>query len=469
MPRIGATIAGFEQLLLTQLARTNQAAAESAFRIATGKQVSFPSDNPSAFLQIQASENQLSLLNAVHANVDMAATIGAGLQTTLAEIRTQLDTIRDKLIEDEDNTLTAAEKSSNQAAIDSAIGTLRSLARTSIEGKRFLDGSFDYSYNGLDSSQIQRLDVYALADDTVITGSVASAATQSSCRYTGAASKINSGDATFTLTGKRGATTISVTNNESLTAVRDRVNLQSHNTGIIATVSGSRLDFTTVDYGDSATIAISATSGTFATVSTAVGTDAVVTVNGQAIASTNIDGNRVSYFEHGLHIALEFQPGFTGAFSSVTISDDHVAKFSLSTRSSELTTLSLPGLFPELLSGVSGRLTSLESGGSLAGLGTNASAAIRVLDEVLGQLSTSEARVDAFADIAVASAENLLTGLQSNLEESLSAMNTVDEDAENALVSHYQGLSDNALAAIAILQQQHSSLLGLLRNLAGLE
>ncbi len=468
MSRIAATMNSFERFLLTQLARTNQAVAESSFRLSTGKKINFPSDNPSAFLQISSFENQLSLLANVQANVDVAANIGASAQTTLDELRTQLNTIRTALVADEDNTLTAAQKNTKQATIDSALNEIRSLARTSIDGKRFLDGSYDYTYSGKDPSQIKNLDVFSLSDDTVISGSVATAATQTTTRYTGAASTINSGAATFTLRGKRGSTTISVTNGELLTAVRDRINLDSHLTGITATASGDQLDFTTVDYGDAATITVTATSGTFTTATVTTGTDAVATINGNSISSANIDGNRVSYFSSGANVAIEFVAGFTGAFSDVTVSDDNVARFSLSTRASERIKLALPGVFPEVLGGISGVLTNLESGGSLAGLGTNSARGIRVVDEALAQLSTIEGRVDAFADVTVASADRLLTDLQTNVEDSLTTLNTVDDDAEELVLSRQQTLSDNTVAAIAIMQQQQSSMLGLLQLLAGL-
>lgn len=468
MSRIGATIGSFEQFLLTQLSRTNQSVNASSFRLATGRKVNFPSDNPSAFLEITSLENELSLLQGVHNNVDAATNIGASLQTTLDELRTQLNTIRTALVADEDNTLTAAQKNTNQATIDAAIATIRGLARTSVDGKRFLDGSHDYTYSGKNPSQIKNLDVFSLAGDTVITGSVGTAATQTTIRYTGAAGAINSGDATFTLQGKRGSTTISVTNGESLTAVRDRINLDSHLTGITASVSANQINFTTVDYGDSATITVGVTSGTFTTTSVTAGADAVVTIDGNAISSENIDGNRVTYLSEGVNVAIEFVAGFTGAFSSVTISADNVGQFSLSTRASERIQLALPGLFPETLGGVSGVLSSLESGGSLDGLGTNASQAIRVIDEALAQLSTIEGRVDAFADITVASADRLLTDLETNVEDALVTLNTVDMDAEQLVLDRYTALSDNTVAALAIMQQQQSSMVSLLRKLAGL-
>jgi hypothetical protein len=170
--------------------------------------------------------------------------------------------------------------------------------------------------------------VLSLSDDTTLAGAVTSAATRATVTYTGGGgSKINSGDATFTLTGQRGATVISVTHNESLSAVRDRINADSHDTGITAAVAGNNLIFTTVDYGSDASLLIDVTSGSFATAGSTAGTDAVVTINGQSIAADDVSGNRVWFRDQGVNVQIDFQAGFTGAFSSVAVADDSVARF----------------------------------------------------------------------------------------------------------------------------------------------
>jgi flagellin-like hook-associated protein FlgL len=467
MSRIGSSINGYEQFLLTHLARLNQASLNSSLRLATGKNYNSPKDDPSAYLQLQSFEKQLSLVNDVQANVQIATTVGAQSQAGVDEIRTQLEIIREVLLLDEDGELTSDERDANQVIIDEAVAEIRSAMRTSINGRRYLDGSFNYTFSGKNPTQINTIDVMSLRDDTTIAGSVTTAATQASVSYFGPGARIN-GNATFTLTGKRGAATISVVDNEQLTAARDRINAESHNTGITASVSGNNLIFTTVDYGDDATIDINVTSGSFSTAGTTAGTDAVVTINGRSISSSDIDGNKVSFRDTGIHAVLYFQAGFTGAFSTVTVSDDSVARFSLSTRINDPTKFAVPSLAPEVLGGVSGKISNLESGGTLAGLGTNTAAAIRVVDEALDQLTMVEGRVSAFADIAVASAGRLMDELASQLESSIDAINTVDEDAETLLLAKNSALAENTVSALAIMQQQQSFIFSILNQIAGL-
>src|SRR5205085_12114835 len=88
--------------------------------------------------------------------------------------------------------------------------------------------------------------------------------------------------ATITLSGDSGTATISVNNGEALTATRDRINLQTGVTGVVASVSGTNLIFTGGNFGSAASMKIAVTSGTFAVTggnndSTANGVQAVAT------------------------------------------------------------------------------------------------------------------------------------------------------------------------------------------------
>ena len=173
----------------------------------------------------------------------------------------------------------------------------------------------------------------------------------------------------MTLTGERGSSVIQVTNGQTLTNAAAAINQVSHETGIVASVSSDDLTLTSVDYGEDATTGIDVTSGTFATSGTPQGSDAVVKVNGISISSAQVDGNRVRYISNGTHVAIDFQPGFTGAFSSISVLDDDVANFRLSADVGDVTQLGLPGVGTELLGGVSGTLSDLLSGGSLCASG----------------------------------------------------------------------------------------------------
>ncbi|MDP7302128.1 MAG: hypothetical protein QGG09_03450, partial [Pirellulaceae bacterium] len=183
---------------------------------------------------------------------------------------------------------------------------------------------------------------------------------------------------------------------------------------------------------------------------------------------SQIDGNTLTYAKNGTHVRIEFATGFRGSFNSFSISDQDVSKFALSPELNDLTSLAFSRVSADSLGGLSGKLSDLKSGGSLSGLGTNTSQALRVVDEALAQLTLTDAQADSFADTTVASAASLLSGYETNLAASIDSINGVNQDEESLLLAKNQALSLNSISAISLLQQQQASVLGLLRLLSGI-
>jgi flagellin-like hook-associated protein FlgL len=385
-------------------------------------------------------------------------------QLTLDLIRTQLDTIRQKAAEDENQTLTASQRADNQEAIDAAIDQIVELTRTTVGGRRILDGSAQFDVSGANAAQVREVFPVSLGPTTskTITGTVTSAATQATLTHTTALGLINS-NATFTLTGSRGNATISVTLGETVDTVVTRINQESHLTGVTATKSGNNIVFKSIDYGSREAVTIAVNSGTF-TSGIDTGDDAQATINGRALTG---DGNRFAIADNGFLATVEFQGGFSGAFSAITISGEALA-YALTADPSRISRLSIPSVNPANLGGLSGTLDQLYSGGSLSGLGANAVEAIRVADEALGKLTRIEGLVDGFADAAIDSSSALLTGIGTRLDDAIDNVNQVDDEEESLLQSKNEALAANALAGLSILNQQRDSILDLIRQIAGL-
>lgn len=469
MLRLGTISGGLENQLLRALAAANAQIALSTLRLSTGRKINFPKDSPSQFVQIDALEREQSAVQAAVSRVNGAANIGSRLQTTLDSVTDQLENIRDLLLEDVDQSLTAAERAENQAQIDAALDQITALAHTPIGGKNILDGRADYLVSGQNQNQVKRVQVYSLRGATTLSGSVTTAATRGSLTYVGAAAKVVS-TATFTLTGKLGSSSISVTAQEDLSSVATKINNVSYATGVTASVAGSTLTFATVDYGTAATLAVNVTSGTFAVTGgngdgTSQGTNAVATLGG--IAATNVDGNSVAYARNGTHVTLDLAAGYTGAISTLTFSDEPTLKFALGT-GTETTVVGLRSVLTETLGANSGTLDQLYSGSSLSGLGTNTAQAIRVLDEASSQVNLLSSQVDGFADTTIDSSAALLADWDDNLTTSLTLLNGVDDEAESMNISRNENLALSSLASLSILQQQQAAVVQLIQKIAGL-
>ena len=154
MSILGAQLSGMEHQLLLNVQRWNNEAALHALRLSTEQRVSKPSHDPAAFVRISSFESQLQLLKSTKVSVDAASNVAADAQLVLGSIRTQLESIRDTLLEDEDLGLNASERATNQGLIDDAVDEIDSLARTETNGRRFLDGSSSYSISGMNSTRL---------------------------------------------------------------------------------------------------------------------------------------------------------------------------------------------------------------------------------------------------------------------------------------------------------------------------
>jgi len=366
--------------------------------------------------------------------------------------------------------LTAAQRTANQAAIDAAIQQINTLAATDIDGRRLLDGSADFTYTGANNTQISNVQAYSLgpASSQTIAGNVTTAAQRALLTHTEGTGLITN-DAVFSLTGDRGSASITVTTGESLATVATRINAESHLTGVTATVAGNDLRLQSIAYGSAADVQVEVTSGTFAVAGgtgsgTDTGVDAVATINGQSYTG---EGNHFSVSRNGFRFDVDFVAGFSGAFSTVTVSGSGLV-FATSSDLSRRASLSIPGVHAAELGGLSGRLTDLMTGGSLDGLGSNSPLAVRVVDEALARLTIIEGNVDGFATATLDSSRTLYEDLDEQILTAINSINEVDEAAEETLLAKNQALASNAVAGLAILNQQRQSIVALLQHIAGL-
>lgn len=472
MSRIGYTLSGVERQLLTSLSRSNAQIAMSTFRMATGHKINSAGDNPSAFVQLSGLQSQLSGVSAALGNVTAAGSMIAQIQSALSGFQSQLGTIRTELLKDVNHTLTPEQRAASQKTIDAAIAQINKFAGTQIYGKTPLSGGGNFNFSGLDTSQVADLEVSSLGyQGQTISGTVTATATHAQLTYTGDASNQVTDDAVFTLAGSRGSVVLSVTAGDTLQSVADTVNNNSYLTGVTASVNaGSHtLNLTSVDYGSQATTQITVSSGTFNTTGDTAGTNASAVINGQTITadSTHVSGNRFSLSDNGLTFDIEFQPGFTGTFNSITVSGDALT-YALSPDVSQRSTLAIPAMYATELGGASGTLDQLATGGALSGLGGNTAQAIRVVDEALGDVTRVSGGVGGFYNSAIGSASALMTAMQTNLQKSIDAIDKTDDVAEQANIAHYQALADNAVAGLAILNHQQQSIVDMIRSIAGL-
>ena len=476
MSRIGATLSGVELTLLNRVARASAAATLNNLHLASGQRINSAADDPATFMALSQFRSQLKVVTAAMANATAAGSMITQARTAIGQIRAQLTTIRTQLLTDEDGELTPAERAEAQANIDTAIGQINTLAGTSIDGRRVLDGSADFRVTGANLSQVSGLRVYSTggqgpaAPTQTISGTVVDAATQAQLTYTGVGGLITS-DASFTLTGDLGSASFSVTAGQSLDGeggAAEAINSVSHQTGVVASVVGNTLTLSSVDYGTAASSVVSGVTGSFDVTGTTTGTDAVARINGRLYSgSPRVNGSRFTVNEAGLQYDIEFAAGFEGEFDEITVSGDALT-FALSSDINRLSRLAIPGLQAVRLGGISGRLDQIASGGDYSGLAGNTSRALRIVEEAIGQLDTVSGSVDGFSTAAITSSSALLSAMETELTESIAATDGFNEAEEETLLAKNEQLFANGLAALTILNSQRTAMVAMLQKIAGL-
>ncbi|MBN1588298.1 MAG: hypothetical protein JW888_02165, partial [Pirellulales bacterium] len=270
-------------------------------------------------------------------------------------------------------------------------------------------------------------------------------------------------NADFDLTGYIGTRSYEARTTKTLDDLADEINAESDLTGVVAIVDDNDLIFRSTITGDDALVTINTTVGTFDTVSgdtTSSGADAVD-------GSTNVQGNRFLIDDNGFRFEITFAPDFTGTFDSISI-DGGGMTFALSTDLNYRSTLAIPGLQPEIIGGLSGTLSQLATGGTYSGLDGNTSQAIRIVDEAMGDLVRAKGAVDGFYNAQVTSASNLLADMEEDLETAITQTDGYNEEEETILLTKNEELVQNAISSLVILNQQRSSLVTMLKQIAGL-
>ncbi len=187
---------------------------------------------------------------------DATLEITGNLGTTVIATTTS-DTLEDlaaKINERSSSTGVTAAVEENTLTFSSAeIGANESISVEATAGTFAVSGgNGDGTADGIDT-------VYG--SDPAIAGRIVEAATQAELTYAGTAGAIGVGDGgNLTITGQDGSSQITVADAETLTDVATKINNVSHETGVIAEVSGDTLTFLSVDYGSDASVAVTADS-----------------------------------------------------------------------------------------------------------------------------------------------------------------------------------------------------------------
>ncbi len=370
--------------------------------------------------------------------------------------------------------ISQTELEANQQSIDAAVSAIdRISSTTQFSGRKLLDGSLDFRTSGLsrfDSStatftnvKVNAANFNANGDAITVAVTLTTAAARAAVTLTAAAA---AADTTIEVTGNRGTVTLRVGTGQNFDAA---INAVSDSTGVTAT--GTTVN--SEGYGGNSfarirNIANAAVAGSEAS---AVGTDAVGSINGQLFEA---DGLRAFLKNGALDVELTFATTAAAGASSFTITGGG-AKFQIGAEinSSNQTNLGISSFSSSNLGSITASgdrtLSSIVTGGvnslvsaSVTSAASKARIGTDVVQAAIQQVSSTRARLGAFQAYTIDTNVNSLNVRLENLSAAKSAIVDTDFALETANLTRLQILQQAGTSALAIANSRPQSVLSLL-------
>lgn len=453
--------------LLNILNRTSGAQSETLQRLSTGSRINKGSDNPAGLIASRALQTELTATDAAIANNQRTDSLLSVADRALNEVSNLIGEIKSLAVASANSDgISADELAANQAQIDEALTAIdRIVGSTEFNGKKLLDGSLGINVSGVDGTKVSDLKVFSRDPNaaTSLTVAVGTAATKGSITL---ATTSASSDTSISLQGKDGTVVIDIAAGENLSSVQAKVNAATAQTGVAASASGGNITLTSSDYGSEAFVRVNVLSGdsTNIVAGSDEGSDAVVTVNGQAAA---VDGLNVNYTANGVSVSFnlteDYNDGTVTGSESFSVTNSGGATFQLGTTSNTRSTIGLDGVFSQQLgSSTNGYLSSLRGGGTNSLL-SNPNQAAKIASEAAEQLSKVQGRIGGFQKFQVKTAAAQQVATKESLSNALSTIRDVDYATETAELNKQNVLLQSAISLLGLANQQSSSILSLLR------
>ncbi len=476
------------------LARQNSALQVSLERLSTGMRINRGKDDPAGLIASENLRAEKKAISSAIANAQRAEQVVNVAEGGLQEIQDLLVELQ-ALVSASANEagLSVEEKDANQLQIDSILQTIDRLANdTSFQGTKLLNGSFDYTVEGIATSLLTDVQVNSAripdggvlnVDITVLT----SGQTAEVYLSTGAtfSSGSNEGSITIEVTGIDGVQQFTFASGTSQANIINSINSFKDAIGVSATASAvdaNRVEFRSVGFGSSQFVRVkelNALTNDFifasATATGAVNTfkdtgrDAVVSINGQQATANGLEARVVTggfdvFVDIDGSSDLNTNTGSGSNNTSFTITGGG-ANFNLSPNVNLAGKVSL-GIETVTTGNLgkagTGFLSSLAAGADNNVVNGDLTTGQKVIDEAIKQVSSLRGRLGAFQKHTIGATINSLGIALENTAAAEAQIRDTDFAAETAELTRAQILAQAATQALAIANALPTSVLSLL-------
>jgi flagellin len=465
------------------LTKNNNALNTSLQRLSTGLRINTGADDPAGLI---ASENlkaeQTGISTAID-NANRASNIIGTAEGGLSEVSSLLTQLQG-LVGQAANSggLSAEEINANQLQVDSILSTINRIAgSTAFQGKKLLNGNYDYTTSGVAASAFGDLHINSArlpdgATQSVVV-SVTDSATTGQVTFSGAT--VAAGGATVEIAGNAGTEQLSFASGTSAADVATAINSISEATGVVASADAGGVTLKSSGYGSQQFVSVKTIAGTFSVADQDgnndgkdYGADAIVNING---AAADTDGLNVTYRTNNLDVnftlttldATNTLGGLNNGHTATFGITGGGATFALGSKVTETDKASI-GIGSvstgSLGSSDIGFLSSLGSGGTNSLSSGNLVTAQKVLDKSIKQVSQLRGRLGAFQKFTIGSTINSLGVAYENASAAQSAIADTDFAQETANLTRNQILVQSATTVLAQANSAPQNALSLLRG-----
>jgi flagellin len=290
-------------------------------------------------------------------------------------------------------------------------------------------------------------------------------ATQGALTYSGGNL---AGDLVLEVGGAKGYEVFNFGTGNTITQIRDAINLVSDATGVSASLSGSDLVFRSSEYGADAFVQLRSLSGTFDTYNAGstltdrdAGSDIAARINGIVATGKGLQASiNTSTLDISLKLYSELSAGstvnftITGGGANFQLGPDVV--------SNQQARLGIQGVNTATLGGADGTLYELRTGGAKA-LATDVKGAAQVVDQVIKKVTSLRGRLGAFQKTTLETNIFTLTDTLNALSDAQSSIRDADFAKETASLTRSQILVQAGTTVLSIANQSPQQVLALLQ------
>ncbi|MEM1183579.1 MAG: flagellin [Planctomycetota bacterium] len=500
------------------LARTDADLDVRLNRLATGLRINRGADDPAGLIISERIGTDLAGIDQAIKNGERASSVIATTEASLGEVTQLLNEIKGLMVEAANTGGNSKEeRDANQLAIDSAIQSITRISNTaSFGGLRLLDGSLDYITSGVNSSELNKAQVFGASfigtDRLQVEVDVINSAQKGGLYLHGNGTHFVDGvvtsSSTFQISGSRGVQEISVPASSTITDFANAINQRTALTGVTANVINSALVFQSEFYGANEFVSVIDRTpgresgdrvelykfannqnlpdlstgidiptllgaGTLTAAQRDAGRDVVALVNGSL---ANGDGTTVSINSTSLSVELDLAESFAVDPTATNSVFDITGGGSLFQLGPEVNaiqqanigvrTVAATQLGGVLKDGSLQFLSSLSKGGANAiesnVQGNDFSTASDIIDQAIDEITVLRGRLGAFERNTLDTNRRSLQSSFENLTASKSVITDADFAVETSNLTRAQILQSSGTTVLGLANQRAQSVLQLL-------